>query len=183
MLRSSFATVLPERSSIRRSCCVSVIAIRSLEPIGETECAATMETGAPSYRCWAATRRLAVASNWLQLPQAGSLIALIRPVCGVVQATFTWPMKCLAKASAPALVWALAAGGIETGREDGVGDAVAEVAGGVVGDAEPEAGEVVVLLGGLAAGGASPPPQPARSAAAVVPATKAASKRFTMPPT
>jgi hypothetical protein len=85
------------------------------------------------------------------------------------------------------LVWALAAGGIATGREVVLGDAVAEGTGGVVGDgvgeADAEAGEVVVPLGGLAAGGVSPPPQPARSAAAVVPATKAASKRFTMPPT
>jgi len=81
----------------------------------------------------------------------------------------------------------LAAAGIVTGREDVLGDAVGEFGGGVVGDGvggvAAEAGEVVVPLGALAAGGVSPRPQPARIAAAVVPATKAASKRFTMPPT
>jgi hypothetical protein len=77
----------------------------------------------------------------------------------------------------------VAASGIATGREVVVGEEVADVER-VVGDGVgADAGAVVVPLGGLAAGGPSPPPQPARSAAAVVPATKAANERFTMPPT
>src|SRR3954454_12988355 len=100
-----------------------------------------MVTGSPLYLCFFATSRFAVDSNCRQLPHDGSLIALISPARGLVQAIFTWRMKCSAKASAPALLWALAAGG----RGAAVGVAVVEEGG--VGFTDEAVGVGTVLVG------------------------------------
>src|SRR4051794_19084769 len=99
-------------------------------------------------------------------------------------------MKCSAKASAPALLWALAAGG--SGAALGVlvvEEAVVGVAdeavgvGAVLVGAEAPVG-LVVPVGAPAAGGVSLPPHPARRATvANETATRVRTDLVTMPPT